>query len=424
MKFRYWRFSAGLRLRGLGLRGLGVTGLGVLMTVGCGAPETSRPESVSGSVGPTASTSSPVSAAPAPKPAPSTSPNERLDDCATLAASLTLKEQIGQLVMLGVDSAGPGSGDARTAAERHVGSVVLLGNSSAGSSVIRRVVGRVRSNPGAPDGVRTMVAVDQEGGSVQRLRGRGFDRIPSARSQLTMSDKALVKSARRWGSQLRSAGVDANLAPVADVVPLRGESANQAIGALGRGYGPDPEVVAAKAAALVRGMDQSGIATSVKHFPGLGRVQGNTDFTKNVVDSTTTADDPALEGFSAAVDQRVDMVMISSATYDRIDPRHQAAFSEPVIEDLLRGRLGFRGVVISDDLTAVGVSDVRESHRALRFLQAGGDIALIGDPRAAGNMIYAVAAEAKSDKAFRESITVKANRVLRLKDRRGLTSCR
>jgi len=418
MKLRYWRFSAGL-----GLRGLGVTGLGVLMTVGCGAPENLRPESVASSAGPTASTSSPVSAAPAPKPAKRTPPTQPPDGCATLAASLTLKEQIGQLVMLGVNSAGPGSRDARTAAERHVGSVVLLGNSSAGSAVTRRVVGGVRSNPGAPDGVRTMVAVDQEGGSVQRLRGRGFDRIPSARAQLTLSDKTLAKRARRWGSQLRSAGVDANLAPVADVVALRAEATNQAIGVLGRGYGPDPKVVAAKTAAVVRGMDQADIATSVKHFPGLGRVRGNTDFTQNVVDRSTTADDPALRGFAAAVDQQVDMVMISSATYTRIDPRHQAAFSKPVIEDLLRGRLGFTGVVISDDLTTVGVSDVQESRRALRFLQAGGDVALIGNPRAAGNMIDAVVAKAKSDPAFRDNLAAKATRVLRLKDRRGLANC-
>jgi beta-N-acetylhexosaminidase len=410
MNLRYGRFLAGLC----------VTGPCVLMSVGCGSPEDSRTESVHSSAGPTGSSSSPVSSAAAPRTAPSPAPTKRLDDCTTFAASLTLKEQIGQLIMMSVSSAGPSSHDVRTLAEHRVGSVVLLGNSSAGRKAIRRVVRRVRTSPG---GVDTLVAVDQEGGSVQRLRGGGFDRIPSARAQLTLSDHALTKRARRWGGQLRSAGVDANLAPVADVVPVRAEATNQAIGALDRGYGPDPKVVAAKASAVIRGMDQAGIATSVKHFPGLGRVRGNTDFVEDVIDSSTTVDDQALRGFAAAIEEKVDMVMISSATYDRIDPRHQAALSRRVIEDLLRGRLGFRGVVVSDDLSTVAFSDVRESRRALRFFRAGGDVALIGDSAAAGKMIDAVVKEARSDRALRREIAVKATRVLRLKDRRGLADC-
>ena len=183
---------------------------------------------------------------------------------------------------------------------------------------------------------------------------------------------------------------------MADIVPRGGEAANAPIGALRRGYGADPSVVAAKTSAFIRGMDQAHIATSVKHFPGLGRVRGNPDFSKDTTDRTTTAGDPDLRGFVAAVDGGVDMVMISTATYVRIDDSRQAAFSKVVIEEVLRGDLGFTGVVISDDLATVGVSEVRESQRALRFLKAGGDLAIIGDQDAAGTMIDAVAAEAKS----------------------------
>ena len=74
-------------------------------------------------------------------------------------------------------------------------------------------------------------------------------------------------------------------------------------------------------------MQGAGVATTVKHFPGLGRVVGNTDFTAGVVDAITTADDPYLEPFKTAIDAGVPFVMVSLATYDQIDPTHLAAFS-------------------------------------------------------------------------------------------------
>jgi beta-N-acetylhexosaminidase len=145
----------------------------------------------------------------------------------------------------------------------------------------------VRAATRRPEMVKTLVAVDQEGGQVQRLKGRGFDTIPSAQSQAEQSDAKLTANAVRWGRQLEAVGIDADLAPVADVVPTDLGSANAPIGLLRRGYGSSPRTVAAKTSAFVTGMDRAGIATAVKHFPGLGRVRGNTDFVPRVVDNRT-----------------------------------------------------------------------------------------------------------------------------------------
>jgi beta-N-acetylhexosaminidase len=268
-----------------------------------------------------------------------------------------------------------------------------------------------------------MVAVDQEGGQVQRLQGRGFTRIPSAARQATLTDSRLTTDAARWGQQLKAAGIDADLAPVADVVPAALGDRNAPIGRLDRGYGASPATVAAKVTAVVDGMDQAGIATAAKHFPGLGRVTGNTDFVRRVVDDQTTRRDPGLASFGAAVHARVDMVMVSSAIYTRIDPDRRAADSPVVIGQLLRGDLGFGGVVISDDLAAAAMQELTPAERAVDFVGAGGDLLIVGDPRLAGTMAHALARRAAGNDAFAERIRRSAIRVVSLKARRGMAAC-
>jgi len=271
--------------------------------------------------------------------------------------------------------------------------------------------------------VRLLIAADQEGGSVQRLKGPGFVLIPSARVQSTWSNAVLTSRAKVWGTQLTPAGVNADLAPVADVVPISMQRVNQPIGVLQRGFGPDPAVVADKAGSFVRGMNQAGVATAVKHFPGLGRVRANTDLVNRVVDPTTTRHDRALAGFRAAVERGADMVMVSSAFYARIDPGRRAAFSPVVIGGMLRHDLGFQGVVVSDDLVAPGIKDYSDGERALRFLAAGGDVVLVGDSNRLPAMVAAVRARADSDPAFARQLQDKIARILALKARRGLADC-
>jgi beta-N-acetylhexosaminidase len=330
---------------------------------------------------------------------------------------------VGQLLMVAVTSTGLTAEQAAAVQATGAGSVLLLGNSTAGSDSVQRVVAAVREAAQPPRGVEVLLAADQEGGLVQRLRGPGFSDIPSAVAQSALPDAELADRARTWGDELGEAGIDANLAPVADVVPQNLVQVNQPIGRLRRGYGPSPRGVAAKVRAFTTGMDRAGIATAVKHFPGLGRVRGNTDTTSDVVDGTTTRDDEALRGFRSAVDAGVDMVMVSSATYSRIDARRQAVFSRVVLEQMLRGDLGFEGVVISDDLAAVALRDVPAGQRAERFVTAGGDLAIVGDPAEARSMADALLDRAERDRTFAARVDASAARVLALKQRRGLVDC-
>jgi beta-N-acetylhexosaminidase len=343
--------------------------------------------------------------------------------CTALVRNMSMSERAGQLLMVAIRSSGMSRSE-RTAIDRtRAGSVILLGNSTAGMQAIQEVVGRVHDTARSPEGVKVMLAVDQEGGMVQRLKGPGFTTIPPATIQAKKSDAQLRRDAYKWGQELKAAGIDADLAPVADVVPRRMVWLNRPIGHLRRGYSSSPKTVAEKVTAFTEGMNHAGIATAVKHFPGLGRVRGNTDFMTRVIDRTTTRHDATLAGFSAAIGAKVDMVMVSSAVYRKIDDEHRAAYSSVIIGEMLRKDLGFSGVVISDDLAAAAMRTLPPGERATRFIAAGGDLLIIGDPSLATRMAEAITDEASDDPDFAKRVTQSAARVVAMKERRGLASC-
>jgi beta-N-acetylhexosaminidase len=390
---------------------------------GCGAVPTARPPIAVTPYGSTTRPASPTSSPSGPTgatPAESFTANE---PCTELVRSMSLSERVGQLLMVGISSSGISAYEEEVIDRTRAGSVILLGNSWAGMKAISGVVGSVRNAARRPENVQVMLAADQEGGLVQRLRGPGFTRIPPAIIQARQSDAQLRRNAHDWGRQLKEAGIDANLAPVADVVPMPLAWVNQPIGQLRRGYGSSPNLVAAKVAAFTEGMDRAGVATAVKHFPGLGRVRGNTDFVSRVVDTRTRRHDAALAGFNAAVKAGADMVMVSSAFYSKIDAEHKAAFSPMIMEEMLRKDLRFSGVVISDDLAAAAMRVVSAGDRARRFISAGGDLLIIGDAGLATRMADAIKEEASHDPEFARRVTSSAARVVAMKQRRGLAEC-
>jgi beta-N-acetylhexosaminidase len=171
-------------------------------------------------------------------------------------------------------------------------------------------------------------------------------------------------------------------------------------------------------------MARAGIATTLKHFPGLGWVGGNTDTSAGVVDSVTTRNDPYLAAFRDGIEAGAPFVMMSLATYTLIDPDRPAVFSPIVIEDMLRDRLGFEGVVVSDDLgSTAATSSVPTSQRATRFIWAGGELVVVAGTGAAGTMATAVVSAARADRAFLARVDAAALHVLQVKEAYGLLPC-
>ncbi len=330
-------------------------------------------------------------------------------------------QRIGQLFMVGGAATGVSSATLSTISTYHVGNVILTGRSSAGVSATHAVTNglQARATSAATLGVPLFVGTDQEGGEVQVLSGQGFSMIPQALTQGTWSTSTLQGSARTWGGQLKAAGVNLNLAPVMDTVPS-GE-VNPPIGFFNREFGRTTAVVGPHGTAFAVGMAQAGVAATVKHFPGLGRVDANPDTGSGVTDHVTTFADAYLAPFKTAIQAGAPFAMMSTAYYHLIDATRPAAFSSKIIGGMLRSEMGFKGVVISDDLgSAKQVAAWSPGNRAVDFIDAGGDMVLTVSASVLPAMVSAVSARAASSSSFRAKVDAAALLVLKAKQAQGL----
>lgn len=362
--------------------------------------------------------------APTPKPQKSQEHQKAADGSPAAKASraiatMSLDERAGQLIMAPMFAGGNPADLSALISTRHVGSVVLIGNWNNGTAAAKTAADALQSY--APSGNQLIVSTDQEGGQVQHLKGSGFDTMPSAVAQGQMSADTLRSSAKTWGGQLKQAGINVDLAPVLGTVQVK-RSSNAPIGALNRDFGLDSNGNAQHGIAFVEGMRDAGVGATVKHYPGLGAVTGNTDFTtEGILDTTTTLDDEEIGAFNTTIKQaKPAMVMMSLATYQRIDSSAPAAFSSKIIDGTLRGSVGYDGVVISDSLSAAAVSGIATKDLGVRLVDAGGDLACIGDTSYVTPILDGIIARAQSDPAFAKKVTASATRVMTLKYQMGL----
>jgi beta-N-acetylhexosaminidase len=375
-----------------------------------------------------ASSGAPSSSAssPTPSPAPTTTAPTATatPTAADPLAGWTLEEKVGQLFVVGLDLTNPKPVSTAAVTDDHVGNVFLHGRTTAGADAVRRQVAgfTALASAATTHGEPMLVSVDQEGGKVQSLQGPGFSTIPAATAQAKLAPDELRARAATWGSELAAVGVNLDLAPVEDLVPASSAAANPPVGALDRNYGTTAETVTSHAGAFAAGLASAGVGTTIKHFPGLGRVTGNTDSTAGVTDMVTGADSPSVGVFAAGIAAGADAVMMSTAVYSKIDPSAPAAFSSAAVTGLLRQTLGYGGVVITDDLSgATQVAAWSPGQRAVAAISAGCDLVLYSKvPDVAPEAVAAVVAKARSDPAFAARVDESARRVLALKARLGL----
>ncbi|WP_123770669.1 beta-N-acetylhexosaminidase [Vulcaniibacterium tengchongense] len=275
--------------------------------------------------------------------------------------------------------------------------VILFARNFASQAQVAELAAAIREAAPRPQ----LVCVDQEGGRVQRFR-EGYSALPPLRRfgerwRAGDRDGALqAAEAHAWlmAREVQASGVDLSFAPVVDL-----DRGNLAIG--DRAFSDDPAVVAEFARAYVRGMHAAGMAATLKHFPGHGSVRADTH-----VDAA--ADPRTLEElrasdllpFAAGIDAGADAVMVAHVSYPAIAPE-PAGFSRRWIEEILRGELGFRGVVFSDDigmkaaLAAGGVAQRVHAH-----LDAGCDVVLVCHPQFVEEALKAVEGRALNTAAL------------------------
>ena len=328
----------------------------------------------------TSTTAAPIPSLPVlPSAPPSTGPT------ASASPAVDLRRTIAGLLVVGfrgmtVADAGP---IAEAIARDGLGGVILFdrdqttGNprNIASPKQVRALTAALQALAGER---RLIVATDQEGGQVARLTpATGFPMVASEASIGRLDD---VSAAAAWGrliaTTLASVGVNLNLAPVVD---LDVNPRNPAIGALDRSFSADPAIVAKLAMAEIRAHHESSIATALKHFPGLGSATANTDF--GVADVTKTWSRTELEPFRAIIAAgAADAVMAGHLVNRKLDPDHPASLSSAIVTDLLRGELGWDGVVITDDLQAGAITAAFGAEEALALaIEAGNDLLLLAN---------------------------------------------
>ncbi|PYN50492.1 MAG: glycoside hydrolase family 3 [Candidatus Rokuibacteriota bacterium] len=294
-----------------------------------------------------------------------------------------LERELGSLVLVGFHGTDADGNPelSRLLCDLRVGGVLLLGRNIVDADQLSRLTGALTAQASTCTGRKLLVAVDAEGGNVMRLAPRfGWPATFSAQELGESNDFVLTElEARRIGAMLRAVGINWDLAPVVDVGY---NPANPVIVGAARSFGANPQQVTEHARAFVQGLRAEGALTALKHFPGHGSSFGDTH--RGFTDVTDTAV-PELElaPYRALIaDGLADSVMIAHVFNRRLDDRYPATLSRPTIDGLLRGVLGFKGVVVSDDLRMGAIEkQYGIGEAAVLALDAGVDVLLIVEDR-------------------------------------------
>ena len=252
-----------------------------------------------------------------------------------------------------------------------------------------------------------LIGVDQEGGVVRRLPWAAPFETPAELGRLDDPSR-VEQEAAAAAAALRQAGVDVDFAPVADMRA----SAKSFLGS--RSFGQDPALVGSLVAAFVQGLQTAGVAATAKHFPGLGTATVNTDDRAVTIRAAPGLLQRGLDPFRSAIDAGARLVMIASAAYPALDPSGRpAVFSRPIVTGLLRGTLGFRGVVVSDALDAPGA--VHVPHATTLAIEAGVDVLLYTSDWVSRQGYASLLADAAGSPALRTELAQAGARIRALK---------
>ena len=320
---------------------------------------------------------------------------------------LSLANQVGRLVVLRFAGTSAPEYVREILREGRAAGAILFRDNVIGPEQTRALTSQLRRGAQSTP----LICVDQEGGEIRILRWLG----PERRAPEQAAAGVERSDARTAARSLRATGINVSLAPVADVPSVPGAALS------GRAFSTSSGVVGDSVAEAVRGWREGGVASAVKHFPGLGGAKVNTDDGRvTITRSAAELRRQDLLPFRRAIKARVPLVMVGHAVYPAIDPARIASQSKAVVSGLLRSELGFRGVVITDSTEAAAVLAVTSPARAaVRNVRAGVDIVLTTGRGSYIHVYRALLAEAKRDPAFRARVRESAARVLALQRSMG-----
>jgi beta-N-acetylhexosaminidase len=332
-----------------------------------------------------------------PRPAPGSATPAPTEPPEEAAERLPLAQQVGRMVILRFMGTEAPEYVLRALREGRAAGVILFRDNITDPVQLRSLTRSLRrAAPGL------LVCVDQEGGPIRAVPWAMPERAPPAQQAYG----AVREDSLAAGRDLKEAGINVTLGPVADV-PTEGSVMTN------RAFTSDPEAAVAAVAESVAGWREAGVGTTVKHFPGLGGATVNTDDGSATVDRTRRQLNQDLAPFAFAINQGTEFIMVSHAVYPALDRERIASQSSAVVDELLRVELGFEGVAMTDSLEAQAVQDVTDvEDAAIASVAAGVDVILTTGQGSYTRVYRALLELAREDAAFRERVGVAAARVL------------
>lgn len=314
---------------------------------------------------------------------------------------MRIEEKVGRVFMVGFEGTEPDPAVTRLLTEHGLGGVIVFARNIRDAGQLARLASRLRELAGHRP---ILIAADQEGGSVLRVR-HGATLLPSAMGLGLLGPEAVAQSASVCGRQMRAMGLDVNLAPVLDV----NDSENPGIGI--RSFGDAPQEVAACGAAYVQALQAEGVLATLKHFPGKGSARRDSHLTLPRIERDLAGlRSHELVPFVAGIRAGAGAAMTSHCVYSGVEDGVPATLSRRLQTNLLRDELGFEGLLFTDDLLMGAITaghDVAEA--AVQAFRAGADQLLVcsdasAQEKAMARMVEAVMEGRVSEARLNESL--------------------
>jgi beta-N-acetylhexosaminidase len=328
---------------------------------------------------------------------------------APASAAPSLQHLIGQKLVVSMEGHTPSASLLDRARRGRIGGVLIHGWNFSSATQLRSIANELEQAAAQGGQPPLLIAVDQEGGQVKSVSW-----IPPTLSppQMGSSDTARTQG-RKTGGALVGLGVNTDFAPVADVPASTSSFMYQQ----GRTWSFSSRETARLANAFALGLGDRGALATMKHFPGLGFAEKNTDDFVVHIDATKSELAPGLRPYRHAVANGVPLVMLSNAVYRAYDRSHAAGWSRPIGTTLLRGELGFHGVTITDSLDgAANARGIPTNPLALKAAKAGTDMLLLTGSEASSRSVFRTLLDAaKAGKIRHDRLTASYDRILALK---------
>jgi beta-N-acetylhexosaminidase len=297
--------------------------------------------------------------------------------------TMSLEEKIGQMLAVGFDGLEAPDYILKWLAEGRVGAIILFARNIQSPEQVVRLTHSLHAAARYP----LLICIDQEGGTVARLRAAdGFTESPGAMALGAADNEELAEHvSAALGREMRAVGINWNLAPAIDVTH---DIRNPTMGT--RSLGTNPERVSALAAAQVRGFQKAGVMATGKHFPGLGNTPIDTHVALAIIPgSVDYLWDHDLVPFRAVIENGIDSIMINHVQFEALDAQYPSTLSHAIVTKLLRQDLGFDGLVVTDCLEMNAIADHHAPGRsALLAALAGNDVILVSHTRSTQNDSY------------------------------------